>query len=913
MPSKQWEQIEAIFLTAADLPRTEQPDFLNEACRGDDDLRQEVQSLLDSDRKSGEKITRAVEDEAESLFGISSIIGSRLGSWRVIREIGRGGMGAVYLATRDDDQFHKTVAIKLVKRGMDTSDVLRRFQHERQILAGLDHAYIARLIDAGTAADGRPFFVMEYVEGQPIHTYCLDRALSLADRCRLFLKVCEAVSHAHRNLVVHRDLKPGNIFVAPDGTPKLLDFGVAKLLAPDADPHLTVTGMQSRLLTPQYASPEQVMGRPVNTSSDVYSLGAVLYELLTGSCAQNLDSTSQEEIERVICIEDAPPPSAVKSGVPSDLDNIVLMAMRKDPARRYQSVDQLAEDLHRYLDGRPIIARKDSVSYRAGKFIRRHRLMIAAAGLVVLSLVGGIVIAMSQARRAERRLQQMVELANRSLFDVHAAIERLPGAMEARRAIVKTTLDYLENLNKDAGSDDGLRLSLATAYHRLGDLQGYAHKPNLGDTPGALASYHKAIELLEPLHRKHPNDTEVLRQFADTYQHMGSVLAYSNDIPGGVRAYEAGLPASKLLPRLLPNDVEANQKEGDIYDDLAQTLQFADPKRANEYARQHLALLPALLKKFPNNDDLADEAAVAHATMGTLLSRSGDLPHALEEFRQSAAIREGVAARHPNDVQRRRLLMIAYGHVGDHLGSPFVFNLGDIKGAREYFDKCVLIAREIIKEAPDDRTAHYDLASALLRQGAVEVPPSALPASLAILRESEGLMESLMNSDPTGIRFQRSLATVYEYAGYRLRDLGRPEEGLAELRRSVALADRMMAAHPGDPVALSQLVRDAEPVANLLLARHDSDGALAAAQRALSVAQKYASGPESGLRARYLGSAYLTVASVNRSLGKWPEAHDAAEHAIAAWSMPGVVAPYQQRRDQVSAILTESAAHLSRK
>src|SRR5580698_7476907 len=316
MPSQQWERIESIFLNAADLPRAEQQAFLDQACGDDRALRQEVQSLLDSDRKSGEKITRAVETEAESLFGLSPIIGSRLGVWRVVRELGRGGMGAVYLATRDDDQFHKKVAIKLVKRGMDTSDVLRRFRHERQILAGLDHAYIARLIDAGTAPDGRPFFVMEYVEGQPIDTFCFERELPAVARCRLFLKVCEAVAHAHRNLIVHRDLKPGNILVAPDGTPKLLDFGVAKLLAPDADPHLTVTGMQARLLTPQYASPEQVMGRPANTTTDVYSLAAVFYELLTGSCAQEIDSTSPEDIERVICLQEVPPPSAAKPGVP---------------------------------------------------------------------------------------------------------------------------------------------------------------------------------------------------------------------------------------------------------------------------------------------------------------------------------------------------------------------------------------------------------------------------------------------------------------------------------------------------------------------------------------------------------------------------------------------------------------------
>ncbi len=913
MPSKQWEQIETIFLTAAELPRVDQQAFLEEACRGNEELRREIESLLDSDRKSGEKIARAVENEAEALFGLSPIIGSRLGSYRVIREIGRGGMGAVYLATRDDDQFHKNVAIKLVKRGMDTADVLRRFQHERQILAGLDHVYIARLIDAGTAPDGLPFFVMEYVEGQPIDSYCLDHDLSASALCRLFLKVCEAVSHAHRNLVVHRDLKPGNIFVAPDGTPKLLDFGVAKLIAPDADPHLTITGMQSRLLTPQYASPEQVMGRPVNTSSDVYSLGAVLYELLTGSFAQNLDSTSPEEIERVICLQEAPPPSTVKPGVPADLDNIVLMAMRKDPARRYQSVDQFAEDIHRYLDGRPILARKDSLSYRTGKFVRRHRLMIAAASLVVLSLVGGIVIAMSQARRAERRLTQMVELANRSLFDVHSAIERLPGATDARREIVKTTLAFLENLSKDTGRDDNLRLSLATAYYRLGDVQGYTHKPNLGDTQGALASYAKAVALLEPLHRKHPNDPDVLRQVVDTYDHIGSVKDDMGDVPGTVSAYEAALPAAELLTRLMPNDPEANQGEGVFYNDLAVALQFTDPNRANDYARRHLAIIPALLKKFPGDDDIADEAAVAHATMGVLLSRAGNLSGALAEERESAAIREGAAARHPNDVQRRRLLMMAYGHVGDHLGSPFMLNIGDPKGAREYFDKCVAIAREIIKADPEDRTARYDLASALLRQGAVEVPKAALPESLAILRESAGLTESLSLSDPTGIRFARNLATIYEYIGYRLRDLGRPDEALAELRRSAATADSIMVAHPGDAPALSQLVRDAEGIADLLLARRDSAGALAEAQRVLSVARKYADGPEPGLRARYLGSAWLTVASVNRALGKWQDARDAAAQAIAAWSVPGVVLPVQSRRDQAAAILAESSAHLPRK
>jgi eukaryotic-like serine/threonine-protein kinase len=913
MPSHTWEQIENLFLQAADLSRQEQKAFLDQVCGGDEDLRREIESLLHSDRKSGEKITRAVEDEAQSLFGLSPIIGSRLGSYRVVREIGRGGMGAVYLAVRDDDQFQKNVAIKLVKRGMDTSEVLRRFQHERQILAGLDHAYIARLIDGGTAPDGRPFFVMEYVEGQSIDSYCRDRALPIADRCRLFLKVCEAVSHAHRNLVVHRDLKPGNIFVAPDGTPKLLDFGVAKLLVPDADPRLTVTGVQARLITPQYASPEQVMGRPVTTTTDVYSLGSVFYELLTGSCAQELDSTSPEEIERVICLQEVPPPSATRPGVPADLDNIVMMAMRKDPSRRYQSVDQFADDIRRYLAGRPVLARKDSLTYRAGKFVRRHSLMIAAASIVVVSLVGGIVIATSQARRAERRLGEMVELANRSLFDVHSAIERLPGATGARREIVRTTLAFLENLSKDVGRDDALRLSLATAYWRLGDVQGYAHKPNLGDMKGALVSYKKSAEFLEPLRAKRPNDPHVLRQVTDTYEHMGSVLAEIGDVPAMVSAYENGLPAAQLLARLQPDDVESGEEEGLFYDDLAAALQFSDPTRANEYARRHLALLPALQKKFPGNDEIADQAATAHATMSALLSRSGDSDLALKESQESVSIREGVSARHPNDVFRLRLLMIAYGHVGDHLGSPFILNAIDPKGARSYFDKCVVIARQIRQADPQDRTGRYDLANALLRQGAAEVPGEDRTASLAALHESTEILESLAREDPSALRYQRPLALVHQYAGIRLREMGRLDEAIAELGRANEIADATMAVHPGDAPTLARFVRNEREIASILASRGDSAGAILHAQRGVSIAQKYLSGPEPGLRKRYLGNSYFGLASVDRTLHKWQDAHDNAERAIATWSASGAKDFDSTNRDQATAILAESAAHLSGK
>src|SRR5581483_1391758 len=443
MRSDYWDRVANLFESAADLSPVEQKHFLDSACTGDAELRAEMDALLASDRKNGAGISAAVASEASLVFD-SPRPGDRLGPYRVVREIGRGGMGAVYLATRDDNQFHKQVAIKIVKRGMDTAEVLARFRYERQILANLEHPYIASLYDGGTTADGRPFFAMEYVEGRPVDAYCRDRAIDIAARCRLFLRICEAVSHAHRNLVIHRDLKPGNILITEQETPKLLDFGLAKLLARDTDPQITAA--MARHFTPGYASPEQVLGLPVTTSTDVYSLGAILYELLTGEPAHRFSENSEQEMRRVICETAPPAPRAVVRDLDPDLDNSVLMAMRKEPERRYASVDQFAADLRNYLESRPVLARKDSLIYRSAKFAGRNRLALAAGAAVVASLLAGMVVAFSQVReartarqiaeqnraaatierqRAEDLRSQVGGVSNRLLSEAYGSMERL--------------------------------------------------------------------------------------------------------------------------------------------------------------------------------------------------------------------------------------------------------------------------------------------------------------------------------------------------------------------------------------------------------------------------------------------------------------------------------------------------------
>jgi serine/threonine protein kinase/tetratricopeptide (TPR) repeat protein len=422
MNLEHWQCIEVLFQAALEHQPEERITYLKTACLADDKLRLEVEALVLAHEKASNFIEKpafkarafelSAENPADADEQADDSTGRRIGSYRIIREIGRGGMGAVFLATRDDDEYQKQVAIKIIKRGMDTDLILRRFKNERQILASLEHPNIARLFDGGSTTEGLPYLVMEYIEGRPIDRYCDQEKLSTNERLKLFQQVCSAVHYAHQNLVIHRDLKPSNILVAQDGTPKLLDFGIAKLLNPGVDFRtMDATETAMRMMTPNYASPEQVRGEPITTASDVYSLGVLSYELLTGHRPYRLKNYSAKEILRAVLDEhpekpstavsrvettdDAPTTgsltpesvSATREGEPGklrrklsgDIDNIVLMTLRKEPLRRYTSVDQLSEDISRHLAGLPILAHKDIFSYRVSKFIKRNKIAFASS------------------------------------------------------------------------------------------------------------------------------------------------------------------------------------------------------------------------------------------------------------------------------------------------------------------------------------------------------------------------------------------------------------------------------------------------------------------------------------------------------------------------------------------------------
>jgi eukaryotic-like serine/threonine-protein kinase len=422
MPEK-WEQVKELFARALEREPGERSDFLRQACAGDEGLRAEIESLL----VSFDGADTFLEDcpAADLLWEQSqAIAGKKIGAYRIVREIGRGGMAVVYLGERDDQSYRKQVAIKMVKPGIDTEQILQRFRNERQTLAALDHSNIVKLLDGGSTEDGSPYLVMEYVEGLPIDQYCDLHTLSIDDRLHLFRQVCAAVQYAHENLVIHRDLKPGNILIAKGGVPRLLDFGIAKLLNPGLTqvPLATRTGW--RPMTPEYASPEQIRGRAITTAADVYSLGILLFELLTGHRPYRAAGQSLLEMERLVCETEPERPSVVVSRTEGkmsgdddaaavitpelvstrrglqpaelrrrlrgDLDTIVMKAIRKEPERRYSSAEEFSKDIERYLTRMPVLARKSTIAYRSGRFLRRHKESLAAVLVVLVMVAGGL-------------------------------------------------------------------------------------------------------------------------------------------------------------------------------------------------------------------------------------------------------------------------------------------------------------------------------------------------------------------------------------------------------------------------------------------------------------------------------------------------------------------------------------------
>ena len=776
-----WERLEEIFRAVADLPPGERGAALDRLCAGDAELRAEAESLLSYEEDSTGVLSGVVGQAAVSVAADQRAVGRHFGPYDALRLLGAGGMGAVYLAARADDQFQKQVAIKLIKRGMDSEAVVQRFRNERQILANLDHPYIARLLDGGTTDDGRPYFVMEYIRGKPIDQYCEAAGLDVEEICELFRKMCEAVAYAHRNLVVHRDLKPGNMLVTEDGTPKLLDFGIAKILTSEAESAAhdhTVTMAGARVMTPDYASPEQVRGTGVTTATDVYALGAVLYRLLTGQRPHRLDGLTPAEIEAAICDREPARPSAaaparLRRHLEGDLDNIVLMALRRQRDRRYPSVDALSEDLRRYTAGLPVSAREDSTLYRAAKFLGRHRVAAAAAAAVAVTLAAGAVVSTVEARRAlraqrmaEERLGQMTELANTSMLDLYDTIERVPGTTEVRKQMVVTTLQFFDRLAKTSGSDPKVQDVLAAAYMRLGDFQGMPLHPNLGDTAGAAESYRKALALLEKTPPRSPADTVRLKRESELHFRLGEVLARLGRINEAEQHHRTALAATERIAAIDPTD-DAREQVALESLNVAKLLEQIKAGAGLPYSSKAAAIAEELMSRNSGDPGALNTLSLAYGEQGRSYYRTGRLRESLERYEKAIRMREHLTAMKPSDTQFERNLMLAYAHAGDVLGDPRAAALGGPEAARAYYGKAVHIAQEMAAADPENNTARIDLMSALEHQGTVDAGPKSARESLAVLHRAAALADELQKRDPSNVFVANSRAAIAKMIAQR--------------------------------------------------------------------------------------------------------------------------------------------------
>lgn len=755
MNTERWEQIEAVFQAAVECDPLTRSRLLDDSCGADRDLRLEVDALLNSLDKSENFLFEGIQREAECLTAThtAEAIGRRVGLYRLTALLGRGGMGAVYLAARDDDAYQKQVAIKLIRRGMDTDDVLRRFRIERQILAQLDHPNIARLVDGGATEDGLPYLVMEYVEGSPITEFCKLRAYSLPEKLKLFRAVCDAVQYAHAHLVVHLDLKPQNILVSPQGIPKLLDFGVAKLLTEDG-PARTVAAM--RMLTPHYASPEQVEGAPVTTAADVYSLGILLYEIVTNSAPYRLTGLSSSAIEQAIR-EQIPRPPSELALTPGELDTIVLKAIQKEPGRRYISVEQFGEDIRRYLEGLPVIARRDTVIYRASKFIRRNRWAVAGASIAAIGLIAGIVLANVQARRAERRFEQVQGLTNLVIHDLGRDLQSIPGTLSIQQRLVPKTLATLEALVRDSGDNPSLRADLAMGYYRMANIQYSLDKPNTAEIEAATDNLRRALALLEPLLAKDAGNCLLRGDLGRVYLQLGWCLR-------GMGEYEEALAAHLKAQPLLKSAEPFSEPNW--------------PKFPSALNRYDIAASLTSLGRFREALTFLPNAALGNKEIGMVgvLKGQGDL---------HAAAKRAQELRNPKQFAGFAQLIL-----GDLLGNPLQLNLGDPVAGIRLVRAAVELRERYAASDSMNVFARLNTSPALLSLAEFtreSEPQQSVDAYLkAIAIEDEQLKVSPHNRDA-----RRAIARARAEMALPLSKLGRTGEAEASLQAAANLERKL--------------------------------------------------------------------------------------------------------------------------
>jgi tetratricopeptide (TPR) repeat protein len=752
-----WERVRTLFHALIELPGDERAAMLDEC--GDASLRAEVERLVEQHEAAGGFLEQSVWELVDTADDKWERV--RIGPYRVVRQLGSGGMGTVLLAAREDDEFEQRVAIKLVRRGAGSDALLQRFRQERQILAALEHPNIARLLDGGTTSGSVPYLVMEYVEGTPIDDYCREHALSIEARLRLFLQLCDAVQYAHRSLVIHRDIKPANVLVTADGIPKLLDFGIAKLTSEGS------TDTRTGPMTPDYASPEQLSGKLVTTATDVYSLGLLLFEMLTGTRAfAGKQRTGETE----------PPRASSVSGLRAlrgDLDRILLVALDPDPARRYGSVEKLSDDVQRHLNGHPVAARGASIGYRTTKFVRRNKLFVAAAATAVIVAIVAFLAVVQQKRIAERRFEQVRSLAHAVVFDLHDAIARLPGSTSARELLVRHALGYLDALAAESARNTPLQMELAGAYERVGDVQGMPYSANLGDTAGALVSYRKALAIAEDVRERQPEDVVTRRTIADLHDRMGWVEQRALH-------YRDALAHHEIARRIRES----------LHDQLALARTWVavgdsryvgniEPTLVRPSYENAVRILAGVQPTAANRRDLLTETGRVHQRLGGYFTGAfeHDPARALQHHHAAEKVLEERAALDPQDAVARR-------NLADQLVMTATLQnqIGDGAGALAGTTRALTVLRSLAAADPENVEAQHDLAFAYAQHARANALQEHWRDATDAIDAAAAIHTHLIQRDPTNREERRDIASFYGTASKLYGDQG-------DLARSAKFAE----------------------------------------------------------------------------------------------------------------------------
>ncbi|MDQ4123357.1 MAG: protein kinase [Acidobacteriota bacterium] len=748
MNAERWKQVKNIYQLAIETAPERRASVLTAECGGNAALRAEVEELLRFEGKSEDFIEEPAFDFAVGLIAEDERLPAekQIGNYHIVREIGRGGMGAVYLAERTDGLFEQRIALKIIKRGMDTDAILKRFTMERQILANLDHPNIARMLDGGTTADGLPYFVMEFIEGEPIHNFCDRKNLNLTERLQLFRKVCAAVSYAHQNLIVHRDLKPSNILVTEAGEPKLLDFGIAKLLHSTPTGETQATETIARMLTPEYASPEQLTGARITTLSDVYSLGVLLDKLIFGNSRNTRKTGTSRTFDR-------------------DLRVILQTARREEPARRYPSVEAFSDDLRRLLEGLPVKAQRDSFIYRSSKFVRRNAATVSFAVLAVFALAFAAAFSAWQARRAsaaqikaERRFNDVRKLANAVLFEYHDAIEELPKSTEIREKMLKDSLAYLDSLSAEAADDKELLRELGKAYEKVGTIQGNTYVSNVGETSAMLESYRKSLEIREKLAAMEPANHEFRRELANSLENLGDALHITGELRKALENYEK---AREIIVELAAKDEKQWLYLARLHNNIANVQGFpgrsnlGDVRGATENYRASMEITRKLYESDPKNTKYRFGYALYLRNYGNILLFKGDAAAALEQVKAALPLVEAWYREEPENRTPRDMMSGTLSKLSDVYAE-----LGDFPRAIEFAKKAIAIDEPAYLADPKDARArevyifYMKLASVLSKMKNFDEAEKYLRKSLAIVQSaaSENAANTELKSDLAEIK-----------------------------------------------------------------------------------------------------------------------------------------------------------------